>query len=302
MKVLVLGGGDSPEKEVSLRSAKAVADAAREVGYEVLEYDPANGYEYLDSLPKDTIVLPILHGIGGEDGSLQKELEKRGLPFLGSGSKVSAHCFDKWHSLLAIQAAGMPIAKSDLITRNQFDNHPLSKKPYVLKVVHNGSSIGVLIARDPSKIKPEEIDEIFDMESPAILEELVQGTEITASVLDGKALPIIEIVPPSGEEFDYDNKYNGATAEICPPKTVSEDIQKTAKDLAVKIYKLLDCRHLSRTDMMVRPNGDLAIFDTNTMPGLNDQSLFPKSAAAVGLPMPKLVQKFVEMVTRDYKL
>src|SRR3989344_6480138 len=216
MKVLVLGGGNSPEREVSLRSAKYVIKAAKQAGFEVEEYDPASGFGYFDKVPKDTVVLPILHGINGEDGVIQAALEERGLPFLGADSASSTACFDKWLTLQAFKEYGVPTAKSQLIKKEDFARSELSQKPYVLKVVHGGSSIGVLIARDLSKINQEQVDEIFNMESRAVLEELVDGIEITIPVLDDTALPVIEIVPPTGGEIDYDNKYKGKTTEICP--------------------------------------------------------------------------------------
>ncbi|MEK7561935.1 MAG: D-alanine--D-alanine ligase [Patescibacteria group bacterium] len=302
MNVLVLGGGNSPEREVSLRSARAVANAARRAGFDVSEYDPANGFSYFDKSPKDIVVLPILHGINGEDGVVQAALEERGLPFLGADSSSSAACFDKWLTLQAFKEYGVPTAESQLVKREDFDKSKISKKPYVLKVVHGGSSIGVLIARDPSKITQEQIDEIFNLESRAVLEELVEGTEITVPILDGAALPVIEIVPPVGGEFDYDNKYNGKTAEICPPKSVSEPVQKEAQRLAEKAHQIRNCRHLSRTDLMVRPDGSLVVFDINTIPGLTNQSLFPKSAAVAGITMPQLAKRFVKMIVRDYNL
>jgi len=302
VKVLVLGGGDSPEREVSLRSARYIAKAVREAGFEIDEYDPAEGDAYFDTVPKDTVVLPILHGLNGEDGVIQAILEDHGLPYLGSDSASSAACFDKWLTLQAFKAYGLPTAQSEFIRKEDFAMSKLIKKPYVLKIAHGGSSIGVLIARDPEKVTQRQIDEIFDMESRAVVEELVEGIEITVPVLDQSALPVIEIVPPSGGEFDYDNKYNGETAEICPPKSVSPEIQEQAQRLAEKAHKVRNCRHLSRTDMMVTPDGGLVVFDINTIPGLTDQSLYPKSAAVAGISMPQLVTRFVDMVKRDYSI
>lgn len=302
MKILVLGGGDSPEKEVSLRSAKYIAKAAREAGFEVDEYDPADGLSYFDKVPKNTIVLPILHGVNGEDGVIQAVLEEHGLPFLGADSSSSAACFDKWLTLQAFKEYGIPTAPSNFVRKEDFAKSKLNQKPYVLKVARGGSSIGVLIVRGPQKVTQEQIDEVFRLGSRAVIEELIEGTEITVPVLDETALPVIEIVPPAGGEFDYDNKYNGKTAEICPPKTVGSTIQEQAQRLAEKAHKVRNCRHLSRTDFMVRPDGSLVAFDINTIPGLTDQSLFPKSAAVAGIPMPQLVKKFVEMVIRDYRL
>jgi len=139
VKVLVLGGGNSPEKEVSLRSAKAVANAARKAGFDVTEADPADGLDFLDEIPKDTVVLPILHGINGEDGVIQAELEKRELPYLGSDSKVSAVCFDKWQTRQRLLAAGITMPKAILVTKQNYKSQALFNKPHVLKVVHGGS-------------------------------------------------------------------------------------------------------------------------------------------------------------------
>jgi D-alanine-D-alanine ligase len=302
MNVLVLGGGNSPERDVSLRSAKSVANAAREAGLDVIEKDPVGGLGFLDSLPRSTIVLPILHGQGGEDGSLQKELEERGLPFLGSNSDSSARCFDKWTTLKALKTANLPIAERALVTNNTYRQNSLSKKPHVLKVRRGGSSIGTLIVRDFVALKHEEIDKLFELDSEAVLEELIEGTEVTIPVLDQTALPVIEIRPPEGLEFDYENKYNGLTAEICPPESVPPKLQEKSQRMSEQVHELMNCRHLSRVDIMIDKSGNLFVLEVNTMPGLTDQSLYPKSAAVAGLSMPELVKRFVELVKRDYSL
>ncbi len=295
VKILILGGGDSPERQVSLRSAKAVAAAARQAGYEVDEADPADGYEILDKLSKDTIVLPILHGAGGEDGVIQKELEERGLAYLGSDSQSSKDCFDKWRTREILSASKIPMPEAALVTSASYDGHPLAKKPHVLKVRHGGSSIGTLIVRQVPA-KASQVEKIFQLETEAVLEQLIDGPEMTIPVLDNTALTAIEIVPPEGLEFDYENKYNGATAEICPPKSINQKIQAEGQKLAEQVHRLMGCRHLSRTDIMVDKRGGLYVLEINTIPGLTDQSLYPKSAAVAGLSMPKLVDKFINMV------
>lgn len=302
MKILVLGGGDSPEREVSLRSARAVAEAARQAGFEVQETDPADGFNILDNLPKGTLVFPILHGAGGEDGTLQKELEKRSLPYLGSDSNSSERCFDKWHTLQELKAAGIQTPKGVVVTKASYPNVQLSTKPHVLKIVHGGSSIGTLVVRDRAKLQPEQIDEIFKMEKQAVLEELIDGIEITIPVLDQTSLPPIEVVPPQGGEFDYQNKYSGVTQELCPPPSLTKKQIESARLLAEKVHKTMKCRHLSRTDTIMRPDGSFVVLEINTIPGLTGQSLFPKAAAVAGLSMPQLVKHFVEMVVRDYHL
>lgn len=301
MKVLVLGGGISPEREVSLRSANNVADAARQAGFEVKEADPADGLDVLDGL-KDTLVLPILHGKNGEDGFIQRELEARNLPFLGSDSAASIACFDKWATRLELTHAGIKMPQADFVDEKNYGLSPLAKRHHALKVVHGGSSIGTHIARADEDKDTAAVNQIFAMEDKAVLEELIEGSEITVPVLDGKALPVIEIIPPADEEFDYDNKYNGRTQELCPPKNVSQELQLKAQELAEKVHRVMGARHLSRVDIMIDKTGKLYVLEINTMPGMTSGSLYPKSAKQAGMDMPALVKKFVGLVQRDYHL
>jgi D-alanine-D-alanine ligase len=301
VKILVLGGGISPERQVSLRSAKYIADAARDAGYMVESADPAVGPSVLDGL-KDTIVFPILHGKNGEDGYIQKELEKRQLPFLGSGSLAATKCFDKWETRAALKHAGIPVPEGELVDERTYLSSTLLQEPYVLKVVHGGSSIGVLLARQPEKITEYQVSEIFAMEDKAIIEKLIVGVEVTVPILDGRALPVIEIVPPPNGEFDYENKYNGKTDEICPPKSVNHELQLKVQALAEKAHAITGCRHMSRVDLMIDKNDNLYVLEVNVIPGLTDQSLYPKAAAVDGLPMPELINRFVGLVARDYNL
>lgn len=302
MNVVILGGGDSPEREVSLRSAAAVSSAARQAGHEVKQADPADGYQILDNIPYDCVVLPILHGVGGEDGSIQAELESRSLPYLGADSKVSAECFDKWLTREKLISAGVPMPKASLVDESQYQQHELRRLPHVLKTPKGGSSIGTLIVRQPTEARPEDVRAIFDMDSKAIIEELIIGTETTVPILDNSALKPVEIIPPDGVEFDYENKYNGRTQELCPPQNISAETQLKCQQLAESVHETMACRHLSRVDIMIDRQRDIFVLEINTIPGLTDQSLYPKSAAEAGLDMPALVDKFIRLVCRDYGL
>lgn len=302
MKVLVLGGGDSPEREVSLRSAKAVADAARKAGFIVEERDPIAGLAFLNGIDRSTVILPILHGKNGEDGVIQAELEGHNLAYLGSDSLSSTRCFDKWLTRQDLTKAGLPMPKGALVTKDSYYEHGLSKQPHVLKVARGGSSIGTMIVREASMVPAGGPEQVFELDSEAVIEELIVGTELTVPILDQEALTPIEIVPPAGLEFDYENKYNGATSEICPPASVNDELQKKAMVLAEQVHQAMRCRHLSRVDMMLNQHGEIFVLEINTIPGLTDQSLYPKSAAVAGMTMPKLVSRFVEMVKRDYGL
>lgn len=301
MRVLVLGGGISPERQVSLRSSKAVADAAKTAGFDVALADPADGLDVLDGL-SDTVVFPILHGKNGEDGVIQKELEARGLPFLGSDSAASIACFDKWTTRMELLAAGVPMPEGVLVDEKSYGASPLSNGHHALKIVHGGSSIGTLIIRADDTPDEQAVSQIFAMEDKAVVERLIEGTEVTVPVLDGKALPVIEIVPPKDEEFDYDNKYNGRTRELVPAESVSADLQKKAQATAQRVYEIMGARHLARVDMMIDEAGSLYVLEINTMPGMTSASLYPKSAAVSGMNMPALIKRFADLVKRDYNL
>jgi D-alanine-D-alanine ligase len=295
MRILVLSGGTSNEREVSLRSGKAVIEALHTSGHEVFEYDPQQGLEGLAGfVGKVDCVFPILHGRGGEDGTVQAELEKLGFKYLGSDSKVSQVCFDKSEFKKILNNSSIMTPQSENVTRMTIGASPLLQKPYVLKPLNGGSSLDAFIIRDPSNRTYD--PRIFDHYQVMILEQLIDGTEITVPVLGETALPVIEIIPPQGKEFDYDNKYNGESQELCPPLHVDELKQQEAQRLVEKIHKEVGARHLSRTDIIIDHEGKMWVLELNTIPGLTEQSLFPKAAAVAGINMQQLVQQFLRMV------
>ncbi len=291
-RVLVLSGGDSDERAVSLRSGTAVATALQAAGYDVVMADPRDS----DVLPHDIdVVFPALHGEGGEDGLLQAALEANNMPYVGSDSVASALCFDKWRWRKTVGSQQVPVATGALVTRDSLRDQPLASKPFVLKPFTGGSSIDTFIVRDPAHADWAQIEDSFTRHPEMLLESLVSGIEITVGVLGDAALPVIEIVPPENGEFDYENKYNGATRELCPPEHIGQHAQEAAKALAVKVHQLCGCRDMSRTDMIVGPDNSLTVLETNTIPGLTDQSLLPKAAATAGLSMSELCDQLVQM-------
>jgi D-alanine-D-alanine ligase len=295
MKVLVLLGGASTEREVSLRSGRAVADALKADGHEVFEYDPKDGYGGLANfVDKVDCVFPILHGKGGEDGAVQAELEKLGFKYLGSGPEPSKICFDKDKFKEILNKLSILTPRGEVVTKESIKYSPLIQRPYVLKPVDGGSTIDAFIIRNPSSQSYRH--DVFDHYKFMLLEELIEGTEITVPVVGDKALPVIEIIPPAGKEFDYENKYNGATQELCPPKNVDENKQKEAQQLSELIHKEVEARHLSRTDIIIDKDGKLWVLELNTIPGLTPQSLLPKSAEVAGMNIQQLVQKFLDLV------
>ncbi|MDB5160828.1 MAG: D-alanine/D-alanine ligase [Candidatus Saccharibacteria bacterium] len=295
MKVLVLLGGNSPERDVSLRSGENVSSVLKTLGHEVYDYDPINGYEGLnDYAGKVDCVLPMLHGRGGEDGEVQLELEKRNLKYLGADPRVSAITFDKVEFKEILNKLSILTPKSEVVNKQSFMGSELIKKPFVLKPIDGGSTIDAFIVRVPSA---DTVDlAVFDKYPQMLLEELIEGDEITVPILGDAALPVIEIIPPQGKEFDYENKYNGATQELCPPVNISSELQAKAQKLVEKIHREASVRHLSRTDIIIDKDDNLWVLELNTIPGMTSQSLFPKAARIAGISMEELVQKFLDMV------
>lgn len=298
MKILVLKGGDSSEREVSLRSGLAVERALLEAGFEIMSYDPKDGDEGLAIAVKECdVVLPILHGDNGEDGVIQQKLEVLNAKFLGSTSDVSRTCISKTEMHEILGKAGILMPRYETVTLNTVKSSELFKQPFVLKTVDGGSSVDIYIAREPTRIDMDRINYLLNKRGSMLLEELIIGQEITVGVLAHQALPIVAITPPVDGEFDYENKYNGSTKEVCPvpEDTISSSKQLEAQELALQVHTTLGARHLSRTDMIFSENGFFYVLELNTMPGLTDQSLFPKGAKAAGITMVELVKRFVEM-------
>lgn len=294
MNVLILQGGHSPEREVSLRSADNVARAIRTLGYDFTTYDPQQGFnDMLPLLARADVVFPVLHGQSGEDGTVQQFLEDYRAAFVGSDAEASRRCFDKIAAKHILEENGISTPQWEEVNRDSFVASELAKKPFVLKPRGGGSSIDTFIVRDPAK---QSIDmSVFDRYDTMLLEEVITGTELTVGILGGDTLPVVEIVPPHGKEFDYDNKYNGKTKELCPPGSVDQAMQEEAQDLAASTHDVLGARHFSRVDIMMSTNGEFYVLELNTIPGLTEQSLLPKAAAVAGLPMSALTDQLLNL-------
>ncbi len=292
MRILVLEGGTSPERAVSLQSAENVKEALRSLGHEVVSYDTGEGLSGMQRfLPGTDVVFPVLHGKDGEDGVVQAFLDDQRIPYVGSGAEASRTCFDKILTKQILEENSLPTPRWAEVTAATFADHPLTQAPYVLKPRDGGSSIDTFIIRQPgSQTVPFTI---FEAYSTMLLEELITGTELSVSVLNQEALAVTEIIPPAGKEFDFENKYNGATKELCPPENIPIDIQEHAQSLAEEAHFYSGSRHYSRVDFMMSHHGELFILEINTIPGMTKESIFPKAAAAVGIPFSELVEQLV---------
>lgn len=306
MKYIVLGGGISPENEVSTRSAAAVQSALEALGHDVTYLDPAvTPVEAIVAAGKEADgIFPILHGAGGEDGALQQVFDREGVAYFGPDYAACANTFNKVDFKRLLEKHHLPTPVWAVVSAASFADEPLTRSPFVLKPIDGGSSIDTFIIRDARGDKAL-VDAPFDTEvlldalnrhGNMLIEELILGDETTVGVLDKEALPVIEIIPPQDKEFDYENKYNGATQELCPPEHISAELQDQLQTLALAVHEATACRHLSRTDILINKNNELFIIDTNTIPGLTSQSLYPKSAQEAGYEWNDLVEKFASMI------
>lgn len=293
-RILVLYGGTSDERPISIKSGTAVEESLIALGYKVSTYDPQDGFSGLQTaLSGIDLAFPVLHGRGGEDGVIQKMLEENNVPFVGAGSTASELCYDKWLYKQHLQKHQFLSPKGELVTENTIWNSPLTKQAFVLKPNDGGSSIDTFIVRDISTVDKQAIGNALTRHETMLLEELISGTETTVAVIGNTPLPMVEIIPPANEEFDYENKYNGATQELCPPQNVSEALQKEAAQLALDIHISTGCKDISRTDIIITEDGKLYVLETNTIPGMTKQSLVPKAAQAAGYSMDELIATLV---------
>lgn len=295
--VVVLKGGPSSEREISLRSGTGVANALREAGFRVTEtaFDQAE----LPELPAEfDVVFPVLHGAFGEDGQIQALLDARGIRYVGSGPAACKRIMDKLATKTALAAAGVPTAKWAVLKDAAAARPADLRFPVVVKPNEQGSSIGV------SKVAPGDeagwrkaLKLAFDLDPVVFCEEFITGTEITVGLLAGRALPVVEIKPAGDKWYDYDAKYvyqQGKTEYLCPPVNVPEAAQRQAQQLAEKAWTALGARDLLRVDFIVDAAGTPWCLEANAIPGFTPTSLLPKAAAVSGLSFTELCANLVK--------
>lgn len=286
-RVTVLKGGFSREREVSLRTGASAAAALRSAGCPVEEVD-VRDRDWV--LPKGTdVVFVALHGAYGEDGELQEELEKRGIPFTGSGSEACRRALDKASAKDLFRKAGIVVPEGIVLRGSaaapRADDLPFGL-PVVVKPSREGSSIGVRIVREEAGITAA-VREARKSDDLVLVERYIPGRELTVGVLGDEALPSIEIRPKGGW-YDYTNKYTAGNTEYLVPAPVNLDIEGQLRDLALQAHRALGCRDMSRSDFRLDEVGGMYLLEVNTIPGMTETSLFPKAAAAAGIDFPRL--------------
>lgn len=302
LRIALIAGGKSGEREVSLAGAKGVEKALDPEKYDVRRYDPAIDLAKIaaDAAQIDMAFI-LLHGPLGEDGTMQGFLDLLGIPYQGAGVLGSALAMDKNLAKVLYRQAGISVADWEMADRSDIDNPArlLARLslPLVIKPIRQGSSLGMSIARTEQELG-EGLARAFDFDSEVMVEQFIKGREITGGVLGNEeltALPIVEIIP--GDKytfFDYEAKYQpGASKEVCPAD-LPEEITAKAQQIALTAHRALKLRGYSRTDMIVADD-DIFVLETNTIPGMTPTSLLPQAAAAYGLPFPALLDRLIEL-------
>ena len=298
-KIAVLLGGTSAEREVSLNSGTAVLNALRKQGYDAHPIDPK-------TFPVATLkeqgfdrVFNILHGRGGEDGTMQGLLEQIGIPYTGCGVMASALTMDKMRTKMLWKAFGLPVAEMEIVTvenRATLNPEVVVKKlglPLMVKPSLEGSSVGLTKVKTMDELESA-VDFALKFDRTVLIEEWLAGDEVTVPVLDGEVLPSIKIVP-EGEFYDYDAKYISDNTQYFCPAGLSDAREQELRRLVKQAYDVVGCRGWSRIDVMADAEGKFRLVEVNTNPGMTSHSLFPKSAATVGYSFEQLVEKILEL-------
>lgn len=305
MKVALLAGGASGEREISLASGEGARLALEQAGFEVDMFDPARKEDLISLISREYDVAFIcLHGKYGEDGTIQGLLEVIGLPYIGSGVWSSSLAIDKVRSKVFYEHFNINTPPSvTLLKGEEYDGEEIITQlglPVVVKPATEGSAIGVHIV-DAALELDQAIADVFTMDDELLIEKYIAGTELTVAVLgnrDPEALPVIEIVPKN-DFYDFESKYApGGSQHICPARLTAEDTTRV-QQLAIKAHKALGCRGVSRTDIIIDENGVCWVLETNTVPGMTSTSLLPDSGRAAGYSFPQLCTKLIELALED---
>lgn len=308
-RVIVIAGGLSPERDVSLRSGRRVVEELRDGGFdaEVRDVD-ASLVETLRSDPP-ACAIPLVHGVAGEDGSLQEVLQALNIPFVGSDSASCRISFDKAICGTLMANAGMAVPRFAALPQATFRDlgagallSAMSSEigmPLVVKPNRGGSALGVAVAKTPDEM-PAAMVGAFSYCDVALIQGYVTGTEVAVAVVEGddgpKALPPVEIVPDAGL-YDYAARYTAGTTEFFVPARLDDEVLENARQLAESAHRLLNLRDWSRTDMIIDHTGTAWFLEVNVAPGMTETSLFPQAVAASGTGMGDVLNALVQRAT-----
>jgi D-alanine-D-alanine ligase len=303
-KVAVLMGGWSAEREISLISGNACAKALMSLGHEVRSIDVSRDLRALVAAltPAPDVVFNALHGRGGEDGTVQAVLELLRIPYTHSGVLASAIAMDKPTAKLVFAAAGLPLAESVVLDRASLGTGEPMERPFVVKPVNEGSSVGVTIVRRGDNGWRQALEH-WPHGQRLMVERYVPGREITVAVMGDRALGALEIRPANGTLYDYDAKYAPGGSVHVVPAPIHAEAYGAALEIALRAHRALGCRGVSRADLRYDDTegepGRMVLLEVNTQPGMTPTSLVPEIAAYAGLSFADLVRWMVEAAACD---
>jgi D-alanine-D-alanine ligase len=303
VKVAVLKGGRSLERGVSLRSGARVEDALVRLGHEVLAIDVGPDLVKRLVAERPDVAFVAMHGVGGEDGTVQELLEILGIPFTGPGAAACARCMDKVQAKDAIEAAGLPTPEWFAFNQTAFRELGAADAldrleetlgfPLVVKPSSGGSSLGVKFARSPAEV-PQALVSAFSYDDRVLLERFVDGRELAVSVLGDEPLPVVEAILLEGDRYDFEARYEiGRTRFVCPAELSAEE-ERAVTEAALATYRALGCTGFARVDLILGPDGPW-LLEANAIPGLTDTSLLPQAAEAAGLSFEQLVSRILDL-------
>jgi len=309
MRVAVLKGGRSLERQVSLRSGAQIEDALQRLGHETAVIDVGPELVRQVRAAKPDVAFIALHGRDGEDGAVQELLGAIGVPYTGSGPSACIHCADKVLAKHLMRDAGVPTPAFHSFNETAFrelgaaaaltDIERSLGFPLVVKPAGQGSALGIKFARGSEDV-PSALLAAFSYDRKVLLERYVRGRDLAVSVLDSEdgggavALPVVEAVPRDEDFYDFEARYQiGRTAFVCPA-ALPEELAARARELALQVYRLLGCRGFARVDLMLeQDSGELWVLETNAIPGFTETSLLPQAADAAGIGFDELVGRIL---------
>jgi D-alanine-D-alanine ligase len=293
-KIAVFKGGPSKEREVSLRTGGAIAEALKTKGYLVEEVD-ITGPDFSISSDVDFVFI-ALHGTFGEDGQIQQLLDQQGIRYTGCGTHASALAFDKEKSKECFKIYKVPTPQGESLRHGE---KTTLRAPLVFKPACEGSSIGLEMVH-----QDDEIDAAFQRACNhgkiILAEKMIQGRELTVGILNGIALPIVEIRPKTGT-YDYQTKYTAGSSEYICPAELSEKTKSAVQEAAQKAYQSLGCEVYARVDVLIDADEVPWVLEVNTIPGMTATSLLPKAAKAAGMEFPELCEKILLLSEQKYR-
>jgi len=296
--VAVLMGGWSAEREISLRSGKACADALERLGFTVSRIDVDRDVAAALKSCKPDVALNVLHGTPGEDGTIQSLLEILGIPYSHSGVLASALAMQKDRAKVVLAAAGVPVPDGRVVSRFEAAKAHVLPRPYVIKPIAEGSSVGVFIVTEDHAHPPQELTrEDWTFGELVLAERFIAGKELTCAVMGDRALDVIEIVP-AVRFYDYEAKYAPGGSRHVLPAILKPNVYQEVRRLTLQAHQALGCRGVSRADFRFddRMEGTRGLFclEVNTQPGMTETSLVPELAAHAGITFEELVRWMVE--------